>query len=356
MYYTSKRVANNLWASTVAISVKASRFTRFAVVGLASWVLASVLLHFADEDKDELSIYLSLLLLHGLLLHGFFFYSLIPRLHHKGKRHVAYAVRVMAVLLVSWLVLFGVSLALTQDPEASAGFVGMNSIFQLLVTAPFSWVLFQRQVRRSQEIAVLETELGQTTANLDFLRSQINPHFLFNALNTLYGMALQENSERTAEGIQRLGDMMRFMLHENHQPRILLAREIEYLRNYIDLQSLRIAASPGIHIDTRLEEVPEANWIAPMLLIPFVENAFKHGISLKRNSWIKVTLHCADDKLYFDVSNSTHPRPEQDRRDEASGLGLANVRHRLALLYPDKHELLIRETREEYFVHLTLEL
>jgi sensor histidine kinase YesM len=234
--------------------------------------------------------------------------------------------------------------------------VVLNSIFQLLVTAPLSWVLFQRQARRNQEIAVLETELGQTSANLDFLRSQINPHFLFNALNTLYGMALQENSDRTAEGIQRLGDMMRFMLHENHQPRILLARELEYLRNYIELQSLRIVASPGISIEANIEDVPEASWIAPMLLIPFVENAFKHGISLKRKSWIKITLHCAHGKLYFDVYNSTHPRPEQDRLDEASGLGLANARHRLSLLYPEKHELLIRETRDDYFVHLTLDL
>jgi len=358
MYYSSKRLATNLWDYTAAAAAHASRTTRYWVVGLVSWLLVSVLLRLADEDQGLLALYVSLLLLHGLLLHGFFSFRLLPRLRSKGKRFGGFMLRVFGLVLLSWPVLFGSCMVVTEarDPDECAGFAFLNSLFQLAVTAPLAWALYQRQVRHTQEITGLETELGQTSANLDFLRSQINPHFLFNALNTLYGMALQENSERTAEGIQRLGDMMRFMLHENQQPRILLARKIEYLRHYLDLQSLRIAASPGITLEAHIEDVPDAHWIAPMLLIPFVENAFKHGISLQQKSWIKVSLHHAQGQLYFDIYNSTHVRAEPAHLAESSGIGLANVKHRLALLYPGRHELVIRQTQGEYFVHLTLAL
>jgi two-component system, LytTR family, sensor kinase len=153
-----------------------------------------------------------------------------------------------------------------------------------------------------------------------------------------------------------LGDMMRFMLHENHQQKILLSREIEYLRNYIELQLLRTSTSPNILIETRIEDELTEKYIAPMLLIPFVENAFKHGVSLKHKSWIKITLHCDGNKLYFDVYNSTHARSEQDPEKDMSGIGLNNVKQRLELLYPNKQELIIRETPDEFFVHLTLQL
>ncbi len=98
-----------------------------------------------------------------------------------------------------------------------------------------------------------------------------------------------------------LGDMMRFMLHENHQHKILLPREIEYIRNHIALQSLRVFSSPNIAIQTKIEDVLDEKFIAPMLPTPFVENAFKYGISLKHKSWISITLHFEQDKLYFDV-------------------------------------------------------
>jgi two-component system LytT family sensor kinase len=326
------------------------------IVGLMSWLLASLLFYLLDEERGVLSFYLSLLLLHGLVLFGFLFYRLFPRLIRNSQGSGRYVLWVLGLLLGSLPIVFTVSLVLTNDAEATASFALVNSLFQLVITCPLAWALFQRQARRIKQVAALESELGQTNANLDFLRSQINPHFLFNALNTLYGLALQENSERTADGIQRLGDMMRFMLHENQQPRILLARELEYLRNYIELQSLRIAASPGIRIEISIEEVPEGHWIAPMLLIPFVENAFKHGMSLKQASWIQVVLKYAPGKIYFDVCNSLHPRAEKDRLQESSGLGLANVRQRLALLYPDQHELLISQTPKEYIVHLALDL
>jgi two-component system LytT family sensor kinase len=232
-----------------------------------------------------------------------------------------------------------------------------NFFTQLLIVIPLASSIYKkRDARKDEEIMSLKTELGQSDANLNFLKSQINPHFLFNALNTLYGTALQENADRTGEGIQKLGDMMRFMLQENTQDQILLSRDIDYVRNYISLQKLRTSTSGSITIETQIADYAGELMIAPMLLIPFVENAFKHGISLVNPSHIKVTLQTKDNTLYFDVHNSIHIRSDNDPEKGQSGIGLENVKQRLNLLYPDRHELIIRENATEFFIHITLKL
>jgi LytS/YehU family sensor histidine kinase len=211
-------------------------------------------------------------------------------------------------------------------------------------------------LRGNEEIYSLKKELGQSNANFDFLRSQINPHFLFNALNTIYGTAIQEKAERTSESVERLGDMMRFMLEENMQETIALSREIDYLNNYINLQKLRTDPNPDIKIEAEIEQQVNYIKIAPMLLIPFVENAFKHGISFREPSYISITLEVRNNTLYFDVCNSKHTKQENDPEQLKSGIGLNNVKQRLQLLYPDKHELVVRETKKDYFIHLTIQL
>ncbi|RYY06870.1 MAG: histidine kinase, partial [Sphingobacteriaceae bacterium] len=233
----------------------------------------------------------------------------------------------------------------------------LNLLTQLFIVTPLArYVYNDRNAKKEEEITTLKTELGKSDANLNFLKSQINPHFLFNALNTLYATALQENADRTGEGIQKLGDMMRFMLDENMQDKILLERDIEYLKNYIALQKLRIQNSAEIMIDSYLEDYTGNLLIAPMLVIPFVENAFKHGISLQNPSHIKVTLRTDQNVLYFDVNNSIHIRTENDPEKSRSGIGLENVKQRLGLLYPEKHDLVIHQNSREFFVHLTLQL
>ncbi|WP_230471163.1 sensor histidine kinase [Hymenobacter jejuensis] len=328
---------------------------RDALIGGAAW-MGCMLLLLLSEAERELLLFWTLLLPSGLLFYGFAVNTLIPNCLRKSHPLRSYLLRSVGVLLVLLIPVWVAGLLLSRSEDEAAEFGFLVTICHLLVTVPLAWVISQRRRRAHAELYGLKTELGQSTATLDFLRSQINPHFLFNALNTLYGTALQENSERTAHGIQLLGDMMRFMLHENHQPKILLSREIEYLRNYIELQSLRTATSSTVAIQTTIDEVVDEQFIAPMLLIPFVENAFKHGISLQEPSWIRITLHCTQNALYFDVYNSTHTKREQGVEKENAGIGLDNVRQRLALLYPERHELVIRETVEEYFVHLTLQL
>ncbi|MFC6101901.1 sensor histidine kinase [Olivibacter domesticus] len=280
-------------------------------------------------------------------------YKLLPfctRYNYNLKRYLY--IRIPLSLLV--YLPFGTILSTTLPMNFQAFLVIW--VCTNVVSIPVIRYIYQQKLGNMAKLLNLETALGESTASLNFLRSQINPHFLFNILNTLYGTALIEEAERTASGIQKLGDMMRFMLHENTQDKILLVREVEYLYNYIDLQKLRTDTSKNIRVDQNIQEVDTNYHIAPMLLIPFIENAFKHGISLNERSWIKVTLYINDNKLFFDVYNSIHQKPSSDLEKNHSGIGLQNVKQRLLQIYPGQHELIIRQTNEEYFIHLTLAL
>jgi two-component system LytT family sensor kinase len=226
---------------------------------------------------------------------------------------------------------------------------------QLAITTPVSWYIYRRWKEKLFQLHGLQTALGQSEADLQFLRSQINPHFLFNVLNTLYGTALQEDASRTAAGVQRLGDMMRFMLHENHLQHIPMAKEVDYLKNYIALQELRTESSEAIHIETVIDETFPDFQIAPMLLIPFVENGFKHGISLREPSWIKLRLESQGNSILFEMRNSIHTRKGDDPEKARSGIGLKNVLHRLKLLYPDRHEFYMHQDEKEFFVQLSIQ-
>jgi hypothetical protein len=227
----------------------------------------------------------------------------------------------------------------------------------LLVVTPLSWLLYQKQKAQIDTLHQMEKELGQQKADLAFLRSQINPHFLFNSLNTLYALALQESAVKTSTGIQQLGDMMRFMLHENNRDRIPLQRELDYIRNYLSLQLLRLNNINGIQINSSIGEQHNNLLIAPMLLIPFIENAFKHGISITHPSFITINCYCNQQQVFLDLVNSKHPsNATQLSETGASGIGLENVQQRLQLLYPQQHSLTIQQDNSTYQIHLTVQL
>lgn len=235
---------------------------------------------------------------------------------------------------------------------------GLGSVaFIQLIFFPLTSLIFNKYDTYIGQITSLSTQVNHGNASMDFLRSQINPHFLFNALNTLYASSLMENAEKTSDGIQKLGDMMRFMLHENQLPRIPLSREINYLKNYLDLQMLRFGAQANLETDFQINEYQCAGEIAPMLLIPFVENAFKHGISSKEKSWIRLNLRCISGTVHLDLVNSVHPdKPASEQSQEESGIGLENVKSRLQLVYPDRHQLNIISNDTDFFVHLSIQL
>ncbi|OON70519.1 sensor histidine kinase [Hymenobacter sp. CRA2] len=190
-------------------------------------------------------------------------------------------------------------------------------------------------------------------AELAFLKSQVSPHFLFNTLNNIYSLA-QLRSEDTPEAILKLAQLMRYMLYEANDPRVPLEQEVEYLHNYVDLQRLRLADDVEIEF---VEEGPLAGkLIEPMLLIPFVENAFKHGVSYQHPSAIRMLLRVTGNELLFRVQNRRFPVAPPATAARDSGIGVQNVTQRLHLLYPERHRLHIEQTDDEYLVTLTLAL
>jgi len=231
----------------------------------------------------------------------------------------------------------------------------INWMVQLVVVTPVTWLLYQQRGDKIRELRGAEIALTKSTADLQFLRSQINPHFLFNILNTIYAMALVDGSKRTANAVQMLGDMMRFMLDDNHQDFISLNNEINYLQNYIALQKLRIQDSEGIEINEEFSIENCSYEIIPMLLIPFVENAFKHGIDINKKSWITIVLRCDQGGICFKVRNSLHPIDPNDPERKHSGIGLNNVKERLKLFYKGRHQLTCETTDTEFIVDLVIE-
>ena len=290
----------------------------------------------------------------GLILLGLYHYHLVYRNKITGK--------IKASRWFNWgllgLILF-VFLVISLENNAEEIFVaGLGVVaFMVLILQPLTHLIFKKYDSFVGQISDLTIQVDQGNASFDFLRSQINPHFLFNALNTLYANALMEKADKTSDGIQKLGDMMRFMLHENQLPRIPLSREIDYLRNYLDLQMLRFGSQENLEIELQINESQCKGEIAPMLLIPFVENAFKHGISAKEKSWIRLNLRCLAGSVHLDLVNSVHPdKPAGENSREESGIGLENVKKRLELLYPQQHQLNIIANDSDFFVHLSVQL
>lgn len=347
-YYTLKEVLFTFFKDR-RLSAKGKKGLLFTFLALACWL--SIFAIFMANGAHEVAAFWMVGVPYAALLVFLHFRFLIPLAGERKYKSRSYWLRIIPVIFLLNLLAAGIAYGIAGHGEYGAYFA-VFLVLGFFFVIPLSWYIARNQVEKE----VLQTALGSSQANLSFLRSQINPHFLFNALNTLYGTALQENADRTGEGIQKLGDMMRFMLHENMQEKISLAREVDYLNNYIDLQKLRTATSSNVIIQTNIEEQLNRLDISPMLLIPFVENAFKHGISLQQSSFINISLHTKDRVLYFDVNNSVHTKSEYDPERMKSGIGLQNVKQRLALLYPKKHDLIIRESAKEFFIHLTINL
>ncbi len=337
-------------------NMKFQAFYAHFQVFLFVWIPVIASVFFVNRDAFRFMVYIAFCVLPvGFLIHAITYNWLIPFKEEKNLSWWKYwplYLSVCFVLVAPVVIVFSGTIGSVSFDLGEL--MAVTYLWMIVLITPFTWILYRYGRKTSGKITQLASALSTSNASLDSLKSQINPHFLFNALNTLYGTAIQEHSERTAQGIQQLGDMMRFMLHDNMQDSIPLNKEIQYLRNYIDLQKLRTQTSDKIRIDTVLDETACQHSVTPMLLIPFVENAFKHGISLIRPSWIKVSLTCTPDRVYFDVYNSIHPSSESNPENGSSGIGLDNVRKRLQLLYPGRHELTIHQSQTEYFIHLTL--
>ena len=184
---------------------------------------------------------------------------------------------------------------------------------------------------------------------LNYIKSQISPHFLFNSLNNLYSIAIKNDDKETAVGLSKLSTLMRFMLDKSDKPTVKLTEEIEYLESYIELQKLRFLDGDDLVVSFRTEGDISNFSIPPFLLINFVENAFKHGVDYKLSSKINVKLNVHEGKLTFDIENTNHAL---NNTNESIQIGLNNVKKRLELIYREDYELMTKSDPKKYVVKL----
>lgn len=299
-----------------------------------------------------------------LLIHIFIFYVntswLLPRFFARHKYLIYVILIILLLILVYYLFIWTFDIMPT-DRVAAGRFRGgrmrlnrwilpnMGWSFLILFFSTIYWVTEQFRKKQSEEKEFRNESLSM---EMKLLKSQINPHFLFNALNNIYSFSLTDR-EKTPDMILKLSEMLRYVLYESNVERVSLEREVWYLQNYIDFQRIKFEHPPNLAVD--LPAAPPPLRIAPMLLLPFVENAFKHSdLDDQGNGWLSIELTLEENQVYFAVKNSLPQSTRQ--KDTTGGIGIENVSRRLSMLYPDKHRLVISEKERTFSVTLDLTL
>lgn len=208
-----------------------------------------------------------------------------------------------------------------------------------------SYLMDWRNIRAEKELA----EKEQLKTELAFLKSQVNPHYLFNTINDIYSLTRLQSDE-APEALLKLSDVLRYMLRESDDPYVPLSNEIDYLTNVIALQ--KIGQKGNSHIDFKLIGEIENQKIAPLILINFIENSFKHGVFKKSEEPIQILITIDGNAFHLHLRNKINIV----KKDKTGGIGLVNVQRRLALIYPNRHELLIDDQTEHFIVDLKIDL
>ncbi|WP_430811763.1 MULTISPECIES: sensor histidine kinase [unclassified Carboxylicivirga] len=226
--------------------------------------------------------------------------------------------------------------------------MGVPSFIAMLFISTLFWIYSDSRQRKQQELSLVNQNL---VTEMKFLKSQMNPHFLFNALNNIYSLSML-HSVKTPEMVLKLSAMLRYVLYESEDVKVRLGKEVDYIKNFIEFQRIKIEGIPNMHID--IDRADRMKMIEPMLLIPFVENSFKHSkIEDTEHGWLSITLTTDNRFITFEVNNSV---PQQRvAAGKNSGIGVDNVRRRLQYLYPDKHLIDISMNNREYRLKLKIE-
>jgi len=336
--------------------------TKWAVVGfhILAWVLVFLLPLLGGKDGHGQNTDIKRSILNKVHI-GFTFlsaiifyvnaYYFIPVFLYKKKRP-QYVLLVIATLLFFML---GANFLFHTDRPMDTFSFHRETIF-LLVPFIFLWAistLFRLASDKAKTDRLLkEKENENLKTELSFLRSQVSPHFLFNVLNNMVALA-RLKSDKLEPSLIKLSGLMRYMLYESDEEKVQLSKEIEYVTSYIDLQKLRFGKE--MIIDIKMDAQGEDHLIEPMLLIPFIENAFKHGTGLMEQPEIRISLQVNNGLLDFNVKNRYNGE-SNEIKDKTSGIGLTNVMRRLNLLYEKKHILTIHKEDGWFDVSLQLKL
>lgn len=283
-------------------------------------------------------------------------YGILPLALHKKK----FLLFIILTIVHSFVFAFAIWLTLrlgnffpeihdfSRLPVFSLGkiFSTLLSNYGILMLAVTIVIFKKWYVDEMQKKKLVEEKLE---AELSFLKSQIHPHFLFNTLNNLYALTLIK-SEQTSDVVLKLSGLLDYMIYKSNDKFVALSQELEILENYIDLEKLRY--NERLNFDCQIEGEPGFHKIAPLILLPFIENSFKHGASVDRaNPKIRIKIKIGSDCVKLNVVNSLRGEKEKDE-SLSVGIGLKNVRRRLELIYPEMHKLDIRQSEQEFEVNL----
>lgn len=284
---------------------------------------------------------------------------LIPSLIKKRKKYWLYLISFFLLIIGATLIKTIIAvlnpvelLTYTMDgkqKEFTVNQFAINSVFfegfflicSCIIKFTIDWFSNER-IQRNLESERREMEL-------QFLKSQLNPHFLFNSLNNIYSLAYQK-SDKTADAIMKLSEIMRYMIYESNTPTVELSKEVDYLTNYIELQKIRF--KDGAFVELSLNGEIDNQKIVPLMLISFVENAFKHGVVNDPAEPVKINIIANQKILHFSVIN----KKSQQNKDAQGGVGLTNVERRLQLVYPDRYKLNVVNSATHYTCELMIDI
>ncbi|MFL0685335.1 MAG: sensor histidine kinase [Algoriphagus aquaeductus] len=273
------------------------------------------------------------------------YYGLLPNLYGKGK-YGQYALG--SLLLIVAVVLFRVHFqGLTHKSVAYTYFIRSVPAIGFYLSSTVLWFIAKLISAQRNEIELRNSQLA---SELKFLKLQLSPHFLFNTLNNIYSMAYFKDNN-TAPAIMKLSEMMRHMLYEDQGKFVSLAKEITFMENFIELWRLKLDEKPKITFHH--SGVSDRNRVAHLIFLVFLENAFKHGNTVDGTIDIRLTVD-AQETLHFYIRNEI--LDARKTAEEESGVGLANVKKRLNLIYPGKHELMLEQDPGSFTVNLSLDL
>ena len=286
------------------------------------------------------------------------YFLLVPKFLLK-KNTWTYILICLAIIITVEVV---INMNFSFEPKPPPGFNRDESfreggwtrqVFMMLsLSAPFfisALLKVYVEWRRNEDLRK-KVENEKVSSELQFLKTQLNPHFLFNSLNAIYSLSVK-GSSKTSEAIISLSELMRYMLYEADKDKVKLGKELEYIKNYVQLQRLRLSDSANVKLKISGEE--RGKEVPPLLFISFIENAFKYGTDYKGRTYVNIGLLISEKSIHLRVENKIGAHRKQTKD---SGVGLENIKNRLRLLYPDSHKLLITDNGETYVVDLNLNL
>lgn len=316
-----------------------------------------------DNSKHTLTDYFITYVVYGIINVSIFYLNyifLIPGLIKKRKKYWLYVLVFLLIIAIAVIAKTAVAVLYPDDVLVYIGAKGkkveipvhnfiiavtfLSGFFMIsscIIKFTIDWFSSER-IQRNLESERREMEL-------QFLKSQLNPHFLFNSLNNIYSLAYQK-SEKTADAIMKLSEIMRYMIYESNTPTVALSKEVDYLTNYIELQKIRF--KDGAYVELTLNGEIDDQKIVPLMLISFVENAFKHGVVNDPENPVKINIIANQKILHFSVIN----KKNQQNKDAQGGVGLTNVERRLQLVYPDRYKLNVVNSATHYTCELMIDI